>query len=135
MNRTVYLTGPKGIATLTIKYANECLSIVGNYDKSDGQICDIIKEDFSDPDVKLFCRYWREWHLNDMQAGLPIQMDLLNTVYGDNRPQYEEQCETLKKAGLYEVNGYKYGHAWLRKEIPAYVIEWLANFRLNNENR
>lgn len=131
MNRSVYLCGPKGIATLTIKYDNGRLSIQGSYDKSYGQICDLIEKDFNDPDIKLFCYYWRKWHLNDMRAGLPIQNDLLNAVYGDKWPQYGEQCETLKKAGLYEVDGYEHGHKWLKEEVPYYVIGWLSTFRVN----
>ena len=71
-------------------------------------------------------RVWERWHLNDLRAGTPSQ-ELHLRIAKDNgwKYSYEEACAMLKNAGLYEINGYKYGHSWLTEEIPQYVITFL----------
>jgi len=65
---------------------------------------------------------WKRWHLNDMMAGDAVQEEWLRANgHGKN---YDETCEKLKAAGLYEHEGYKYGHAWKREEVPAEVVEY-----------
>lgn len=73
---------------------------------------------------------WRDWHLNDMQAGSPAQMAWLdaNPIDG-NVNHYSRALAALTAAGLnpdpsFEHNGkpYVYGSAWLRKELPAEII-------------
>lgn len=75
---------------------------------------------------------WKAWHLNDMTAGSPAQEAWLKAnpitfTYPDTH--YTVASKALKEAGLnpdpgYLHNGqpYKYGHAWLRREIPADVV-------------
>ena len=73
---------------------------------------------------------WKEYHLNDMHAGTEEQEAHLKSLgkYKD----YSWACEELKKVNLYEVPHpfrtensrelYKYGAAWLYREIPSKVI-------------
>jgi hypothetical protein len=70
---------------------------------------------------------WREWHLNDMQAGTPAQMAHLkaNPVNaGYRESHYVKASEALAHAGLNPdpANGYRYGSGWLKAEIPADII-------------
>jgi hypothetical protein len=58
---------------------------------------------------------WKNWHLNDMQAGCEHQRERGWTSY-DLHPS--EPCP---------VCGYKYGTAWLRKDVPADVIAELRD--------
>lgn len=93
-----------------------------------GQIQDIIREEL--PNYKEFFMrkediievldIWDRWHLNDMRAGTPKQEKALR-----QKPEiveYTERCEYLKKLGIYEDNGYKYGHGWLYEPLPIEVI-------------
>ena len=81
--------------------------------------------------VRRFLDIWDRWHLNDMQAGTPEQMDFARKYYKEhNRANYDEICNALKNAGLYEIvqaDGtlYKYGHAFLFEPIPADVVQFL----------
>lgn len=66
---------------------------------------------------------WREWHLNDMKAGTPEQERALDEWRAASGGEgYEKAVEYLKSRGLYEVmhDGapYKYGSAWLTRELP-----------------
>lgn len=63
---------------------------------------------------------WRKYHLNYVNAGTIEQERCLN-MYRKRGDSYPEDCETLKQHGLYEIEGYKYGHAWLHRELPSYV--------------
>ncbi len=73
---------------------------------------------------------WNDWHLNDMKAGSPAQEAFLKAnpvsyVYPESH--YEKACEALAAAGLHpDADGYRYGSAWKRVEVPADVLEWLA---------
>lgn len=76
--------------------------------------------------VQKFLAIWKEWHLNDMKAGVPPQEEAIKEWKAlGNKYDYEKACEYLKSVNLYEVDGYKYGHAWNRVEVPNVVIEWL----------
>lgn len=68
---------------------------------------------------------WREYHLNDMNAGTKAQTEFLDTVKKETgwKYDYSVACNMLKIAGLYEDRGYKYGHGWLYRPIPVEVIE------------
>jgi hypothetical protein len=77
-------------------------------------------------------RWWHLYHLNGMNAGT-VEQDMELQKF-PNVKTYVEQCEILKKAGLYEVKlpdgtMYKYGSAWLYREIPdkdlREIIEYL----------
>lgn len=71
---------------------------------------------------------WDQWHLNDMKAGTKAQELLLEPVRDSfNRLKwYEEACEYLKSLNMYEHNGYRYGSAWLKEELPASVVEYIS---------
>lgn len=77
-----------------------------------------------------FRKVWNEWHLNDMQAGTPAQTAHVAEFRKSNpNAGYEATCESLKAAGLYEVEHegkpYRYGSAWLRVEVPQTVLDFL----------
>lgn len=92
--------------------------------------------------VAKLAEIWDRWHLNDMRAGTPAQEREIErrtaaakAEYGVDGPalayklgfdsHYSMACAWLNEAGLYDDNGYKYGHAWLREEVPADVVAWL----------
>lgn len=67
---------------------------------------------------------WKRWHLNDMKAGTPEQEDAIKAWKAQgNKYDYTKAVEHLKSIGLYEVNGYKYGTAWLKEELPQAIID------------
>mgnify|MGYP001583009859 CR=1 FL=1 len=126
----------KRIAVVTISYKDGKLSItgrigdLGRVSDSYGQIGGTLWEEFKSPSVQLLCAYWEAYHLNDMQAGLPIQTDCLNANAESYKLDYDGRCELLKRAGLYEVNGEKYGHKWHTIPVPPYVLEWLEKGKI-----
>lgn len=65
-------------------------------------------------------RLWKLYHLNDMHAGTEAQEELLKKY---NIYEYNQACELLKKHGLYEDHGYRYGSGWLYRAIPAEDLE------------
>ena len=71
-------------------------------------------------------RLWKSYHLNDMHAGDKEQEEYLK----DNlkgRYDYEAACELLKQAGLYEHDGYRYGHGWIYEPIPEDDLKIIKN--------
>lgn len=70
-------------------------------------------------------RLWCDYHLNDMTAGTKKQEDFLHQNIQRGEYKYENACDLLKSANLYEDNGYKYGHDWLCRAIPSEDIEFL----------
>jgi hypothetical protein len=56
---------------------------------------------------------WSRWHLNDMRAGCEHQRALGWTVA---KGRLSEPCP---------VCGYNFGSAWLREEVPAWVLDWV----------
>lgn len=110
------------------------ISISGNvripYFECAGQCLNEIEELYKDGTLKKnkekvlrIIELWREWHLNDLHAGTKKQTEYLNTVEYDG---YSEACEKLKEAGLYEDNGYRYGHGWLFNPAPIEVVQELV---------
>lgn len=70
--------------------------------------------------VRALRSAWDRWHLNDMNAGTPAQMEHLRTHGGPM--EYGVACDTLKAAGLLTVpdprdpsKPYTYGQAWLAR--------------------
>lgn len=59
-----------------------------------------------------FLRYWHEWHLNDMHAECEHQQ-AMGWKY-ETHPMFA--CP---------VCGYKLGSAWTKREVPAWVIQFL----------
>ena len=128
---------------LTVNWDGKRLSMTGvegpygsgNCSGSCGQIilsmrgarADYIPENGIDLDKVL--EIWDRWHLNDMIAGSPAQMEFLrqNPV---PREGYAATCERLAEVGLNPdpaADGYKYGTKWLREDVPAEVIEFLQS--------
>jgi len=90
---------------------------------------------FTDGRLEMFGKIWDVWHLNDMQAGTPKQLECLEAYrkkMGTAYMGYEAQCEVLKQRGLYEDEGYRYGTKWLKKEVPDHVVDFLRNLLQDN---
>jgi len=93
-----------------------------------GQCLDEIQKFF--PKNKRFNRLveiWKEYHLNDLQAGTDKQMDALKGFNTD----YDKQCEYLDSINLLYDDGYKYGTSWKYKQIPNDVINEIKDFISN----
>ena len=83
-----------------------------------GQCLDDLQKHFSThKDFVQIYRWWKLYHLNSLHAGTTRQEAVLNTIPDELR-DYDKDCEALKKAGVYEDNGYVYGSAWLYVPIP-----------------
>lgn len=88
-----------------------------------GQCLDTIAEYIHTPLFKEIYRLWKLYHNNDMHSGTIEQEKALMAKFGSRKASdYREHCEYLKSIGLYEVchegKPYKYGHGWLKHEIP-----------------
>ena len=107
---------------------------------SAGQNIDTIRKlTMFNPIVKEMYQVWKEYHLNDMQAGSPRQEGFkLAMKYMGKLTNYDNLVDALLANDLYVdwsyVNpntgelGYKYGSAWLTKEIPEQVIEMIQGW-------
>jgi hypothetical protein len=82
--------------------------------------------------VERLLELWDRWHLNDMRAGSPAQEAWLraNPVsFKYPESHYEKASAALADAGLNpDADGYRYGHAWNREEIPADVVAEIEAF-------
>lgn len=105
------------------------------------------------PFLAELVRLWRSYHLNGMNAGTIEQSAALAEMPADFIPDgckpwdhYTRACAWLKVRGLYEVPDprdpsklYRYGAAWLYREIPAADLEKirgiLADARAEVERR
>lgn len=77
-----------------------------------------------------FLDAWHGYHLNDMHAGTPRQEAELKKYYASNpgmQESYDANVEHLRSVGLYEDGGYRYGTAWLKRSVPAQVVEFLRS--------
>lgn len=100
-----------------------------------GQNLDTIREYVSDPTFLELYDLWKNWHLNDMHAGTEKQERIIkNWLDEGNAYNYDEACRVLVSCGMYVDesyihNGkpYRYGTAWLKREIPADVEERINN--------
>lgn len=137
---------------VTIKFENGRLFITGvesprcngNCSGSCGQIQDQLNpldfrtffKGWDAVKVAKLKKIWKQWHLNDMQAGSPDQILMIEAMREIDNPgnmeYYDWACSTLKAAGIYEdpnylIEGkpYRYGSAWLSKEVPEDVLQWL----------
>lgn len=147
--RTPHLVGrhADGDVWIETQVANGRLSISGvvgprrngNAAGSCGQIQDVLTEPIVPAKgwtPELIARLhavWERWHLNDMVAGSPRQMEYLRTTRrefpGYPASHYEWAKSLLADAGLEpdaEHDGYSYGSAWLTEELPADVIEFVT---------
>jgi len=107
---------------------------VWNHIKSDivmgGQCVDTIAEAFGNrPKLARIVELWRRWHLNHLRAGSAAQEAWLRAnpldpaSYAYPKSHYEVAGAALAAAGLNpDADGYKYGTAWKREEVPAEVL-------------
>ena len=73
-------------------------------------------------------KIWSEYHLNDLNAGTKKQTALLTDTQR-RADHYREACKHLESIGLLEDRGYKYGHGWLCKEIPAEIVAEIMTWK------
>lgn len=91
-----------------------------------GQTIDEIKKAYKGNELaEKIVNWWRKYHLNDMHAGTKRQEDLLKYCKSHD---YKEQCDFLEKHSMLFDNGYKYGTAWLKEEIPASTLKDIRAF-------
>jgi len=151
MKKTIYVGQLDNRSlSITIKFSDGRLSLTGQHGSgkraSGGQLIMNFKEYdnrgyctladlssvYSPEKTKKLFDIWKRWHLNDMQAGSPKQMEYLrknpvNVTYPVS--YYDAASKMLALAGLNpDENGYKYGHSWMREEVPAEVIAFLESF-------
>ena len=107
-----------------------------------GQCIDVIAKYLHTPKMQAIYSMWEKFHLNGMKAGTVEQESAIKKLRAvaeteGIRPSYETECEYLKRIGMYEVEYtgksvgrmydhemYRYGTAWLVRDLPDYVIEW-----------
>ena len=105
-----------------------------------GQIADVLESmelqpGWTEEMVKELEAIWKEWHLIDLHGGTPRLESIIkewSKNFDEGHYTFEGACEALKEAGLYEDkefihNGkpYKYGSAWLKRDLPAEVVGFL----------
>lgn len=88
-----------------------------------GQCLDEIARYIKGSLFKEIYRYWKLYHLNGMHAGTEEQDAAIEAWKAQgNQYDYTKVCDYLKEIGLYEVEykgkPYRYGSAWLHREIP-----------------
>lgn len=91
---------------------------------------------------------WRDWHCNDLTPGSPKQEAAVRKWREQRRRSgkwnggcdYDEACKMLEKKGLlvdksfkYHGKPYRYGTAWLTREIPEAVIRTTRDFMSGKE--
>lgn len=97
------------------------LSISGNIrNAGGGQIKDIIRKglhEYAIPKENLqrILEIWDEYHANDLQAGCTHQVEIPTNI--------ENWSELAAKQTKLCSSGYKYGSAWLLKELPVGLVE------------
>jgi hypothetical protein len=98
-----------------------------------GQCQDTIAKFFpQDKKVQRMIEVWNEYHLNHMHAGTPAQEKLIEE-HQDSfehypKSHYEQARALLEEHDLLVDNGYKYGSAWLKQELPAEIVEEVASW-------
>jgi len=99
-----------------------------------GQNLDDISEYIKTKECKRIREIWKEYHLNDMNAGTKKQTDAVNEwISRGNKYEYSAVCEYLKSINLYEDGFYSYGTKWLFRTIPANIIEEIKElFKISN---
>ena len=70
--------------------------------------------------VRRLGEIWDAWHLNDAQAGCDHQVPVME------QDRYGRTVPSLSRTPPCPVTGYKYGHAWLARELPDAIIEEIA---------
>lgn len=111
--------------------AYKTLSMHGNNGQNIEEIKDLISNNkellITKEDLQTIVDIWKEWHLNDMNAGTEKQTNFIDEWKKSNKYDYSLVCEVLKKVNLYEDNNYKYGNGWLIKPITEDIITKIIN--------
>lgn len=75
--------------------------------------------------IERLCELWREWHLNDLQAGTAKQTEAIGLARAAGEIQdgafYDTARIALEARGLLVDRGYSYGSKWLIKRVPVAV--------------
>lgn len=95
----------------------------------------------ADKDFKKVYGWWKNYHLNDLNAGTREQEQAIKEWKQTHTYDYSAVCEYLKEMGIYEVpfhgytvskkyNGesYRYGSEWVIELIPEDVVEEMKAF-------
>jgi hypothetical protein len=110
-----------------------CGQIIGSLRNDDPSVWSF-NEGWTPEMMQKLLEVWDCWHLNDMKAGTQKQDAFIREWKKTNRYDYTAACEALKEAGLYEDNGYKYGHSLLKEDVPQDVIDWLFGLPDSKKN-
>lgn len=118
----------KGVIHQTIDHKKinryKTLSICGDNREYGGQILDELTEEQVDFNVDIeiieaIKKIWSEWHLNDLNPNCIHQV-----AFNCNCDDYKEKSDAETKRC---PNGYRYGSAWLVKELPQQVIDEITS--------
>ncbi len=95
----------------------------------------------ADKNFKKIYGWWKNYHLNDLNAGTREQEQAIEEWKQTHTYDYNTVCEYLKEIGIYEVpfygytisrkyNGesYRYGSEWVIELIPEDVVEEIKAF-------
>lgn len=77
----------------------------------------------NDSVFKKIAKFHALYHLNDCKAGTKRQEELVKEYKKTHTYNYTEVCKFLEENNLLYDNGYKYGSAWLKEEIPQEDLE------------
>lgn len=142
---------------IKIEFSNKKLSISGTCKNSSGQIDSDLRKDldkikFKQPfgfwtkeKLNKLLRIWEEYHLNDLEPACEHQRELKWKDIRIDPAELPSSIANRDEKGIlaswvYEKDhpkgflckpcptcGYKYGSAWLTREVPADVLVWLDN--------
>ena len=135
-----------GAVKITIELTNGNLRISGSSKGASGQIYDAIREMIKARRLEYAPQWdaerltklvdiWERWHLNDSRAGDIVQMEAIRAgtreIAGIMSKQkmpdwYGAACQYLTSLGLYEHEGYQFGHGWKREELPQGVVDFIS---------
>lgn len=99
--------------------ASANLEWAGKWFGMSGQCLDELKKYIHNDTYDTIYNMWKKHHLNDLHAGTVAQEEALEKAgYTGWANNYKECCDYLESIGLFDDNGYKFGHGWLKREIP-----------------
>jgi len=85
--------------------------------------------------IRQLVELWEKYHLNDLKAGTKRQEEKVKEYFNKGLLEeydYGKVAELLKKDGLYEDNGYRYGSAWLTMPVSKEEVENIIKFMEDN---
>lgn len=135
IHKTLVFKNPIHKIVVEVVFDNGRLSLTGTHSQKSGKPGstyrahswgqiekDLIECFGEDEKARNVYHVWKRWHLNDMRAGTPAQESFLRAQKPAPRT-YSEILGLLYSNGLMVDNGYSYGSAWLKEEVPSEVIE------------